>query len=57
MERITLTRTATTEAAPASLRITIRVKTRPLRLAMLVAAIVLWGCVAAGLLLPSGISA
>jgi len=47
MERITLTRTATTETAPASLHITIRVKTRPLRLALLIAAILSWGGVAA----------
>jgi hypothetical protein len=53
MDRITLTRSPTTEAAPASLHITIRVKTRPLRLALLVAAILLWGYAAAALLLPS----
>jgi hypothetical protein len=44
MERITLTRTATSEAAPASLRIMIRVKPRPLRVALLSLGIVLWGC-------------
>jgi len=43
MERITLTRTATSEAAPASLRITIRVKPRPLRVALLSLGVVLWG--------------
>lgn len=43
MERITLTRTAISEAAPASLRITIRVKTRPLRIAVLAGAIAFWG--------------
>ena len=42
MERITLTRTAISEAAPASLRITIRVKTRPIRVAMLAGVIALW---------------
>jgi hypothetical protein len=42
MERITLTRTAISEAAPASLRITIRVKTRPLRVALLAGAIGFW---------------
>jgi len=47
MERITLTRTATSEAAPASLRITIRVKPRPLRVSLLSLGIVLWGCGAA----------
>jgi hypothetical protein len=52
MERITLTRTATSEAAPASLRIIIRVKTRPLRVAFLAGAILLWGYGAAGLVLP-----
>ena len=52
MERITLTRTATTEAAPASLRIIIRVKTRPVRVAILVAALLLWGYGASGLVLP-----
>lgn len=46
MERITLTR-AVSEAAPASLRITIRVKTRPLRVAMLALGLLLWGLVAA----------
>ena len=44
MERITLTRGATSEAAPASLRIMIRVKPRPLRVALLSLGIVLWGC-------------
>ena len=44
MDRITLTRTATSEAAPASLRIMIRVKPRPLRVALLSLGIVLWGC-------------
>jgi hypothetical protein len=43
MERITLTRTATSEAAPSSLRITIRVKPRPVRVALLSLGIVLWG--------------
>ncbi|HVE38596.1 MAG TPA: hypothetical protein VNM14_01830 [Planctomycetota bacterium] len=43
MERITLTRGATTEATPSSLRITIRVKTRPLRLILLISALLLWG--------------
>lgn len=43
MERITLTRTAISEAAPASLRITIRVKTRPIRIALLAGAIAFWG--------------
>src|ERR1051325_10453346 len=52
MERITLTRTATSEAAPASLRIIIRVKTRPLRVAFLLVALLLWGYGAAGLVLP-----
>ncbi len=47
MERITLTRAATSEAAPASLRIMIRVKPRPLRVALLSLGIVLWGCGAA----------
>jgi hypothetical protein len=47
MTRITLTRTATSEAAPASLRITIRVKPRPVRVALLSLGIVLWGCGAA----------
>lgn len=42
MERITLTRTAISEAAPASLRITIRVKTRPIRVALLAAGIAFW---------------
>jgi len=42
MERITLSRAAISEAAPASLRITIRVKTRPLRVAFLAGAIVFW---------------
>lgn len=42
MERITLTRAATSEAAPACLRITIRVKTRPVRVVLLSAAIALW---------------
>jgi len=50
MERITLTRTATTEAAPASLRITIRVKPRPLRVALLSLGIVLWSFGAASVL-------
>lgn len=52
MERITLTRTATSEAAPSSLRITIRVKTRPVRVALLSLGIVLWGCGAVGVILP-----
>jgi hypothetical protein len=51
MERITLTRGATTEATPSSLRITIRVKTRPLRLVLLASALLLWGFGAAGLIL------
>jgi len=42
MERITLTRGATTEATPSSLRITIRVKTRPLRLVLLASSLLLW---------------
>jgi hypothetical protein len=42
MERITLTRTAVSEAAPASLRITIRVKSRPLRVVLLAGAIAFW---------------
>ena len=42
MERITLTRTATSEAAPASLRITIRVKSRPWRVGLLAGALLLW---------------
>jgi hypothetical protein len=42
MERITLTRTAISEAAPASLRITIRVKTRPSRVVLLAGAIAFW---------------
>jgi hypothetical protein len=53
MERITLTRGATTEATPSSLRITIRVKTRPLRLIFLASALLLWGLGAACLLLSS----
>lgn len=54
MERITLTRGATTEATPSSLRITIRVKSRPLRLVMLASALLLWGFGAACLLLSHG---
>jgi hypothetical protein len=42
MERITLSRAATSETDPAGLRITIRVRTRPLRAALLSAAIALW---------------
>jgi hypothetical protein len=42
MTRITLTRTAVSEAAPASLRITIRVKTRTIRVALLAGAIAFW---------------
>jgi hypothetical protein len=53
MERITLTRTATSEAAPASLRIIIRVKARPLRFAILVAVLLAWGFGAIRLLVPS----
>src|SRR5204862_8251847 len=52
MERITLTRGATTEATPSSLRITIRVKTRPLRLVLLSSAPLLWGLGAAWLVVP-----
>ena len=52
MERITLTRTPITEAAPASLRITIRVKTRPIRVMMLAGAIVLWALLGARVGLP-----
>ena len=52
MERITLTRGATTEATPSSLRITIRVKTRPLRLVLLASALLLWGLGAACLAVP-----
>jgi hypothetical protein len=52
MERITLTRAATSQALPASLRITIRVKTRPIRVALLAAAIALWICGAVTLALP-----
>lgn len=51
MERITLTRGTASEADPACLRITIRVKTRPLRVALLIAAVALWGGVAASLAL------
>jgi hypothetical protein len=47
MERITLTRGATTEATPSSLRITIRVKTRPLRTILLASVLLLWGVGAA----------
>jgi hypothetical protein len=46
MERITLTRGATTEATPSSLRITIRVKTRPLRLVLLAGALGAWSLAA-----------
>jgi len=53
MERITLTRTATSEAAPTCLRIIIRVKTRPVRVAILLAVLLLWGYGAAGLLFPT----
>jgi len=42
MERITLSRTAISAAAPASLRIMIRVKTRPARVALLAGAIAFW---------------
>ena len=52
MERIILTRTATSEAAPASLRIVIRVKTRPVRVVLILAVLLIWGYGAAGLLLP-----
>ena len=52
MERITLTRGAVTEAAPSSLRITIRVKTRPVRVALLAAGLLLWGYGLAALVLP-----
>src|SRR5690349_16140053 len=52
MERITLTRTPTSEAAPASLRITIRVKKRPVRVAILAVALLLWGYGAARVALP-----
>jgi hypothetical protein len=51
MERITLSRAAPSEAVPSSLRITIRVKTRPLRVALLASAIALWIGVAASLAL------
>ena len=57
MTRITLTRTTTTEAAPASLRITIRVKHRPLRVALLSLGIALWGCGAASVLFFPGADA
>jgi hypothetical protein len=50
MERITLTRGATTEATPSSLRITIRVKSRPLRLVLLGSALLLWAISAACLI-------
>ena len=52
MERITLTRTPTSEATSASLRITIRVKTRPVRVAILAVALLLWGYGAARVALP-----
>lgn len=52
MERITLTRAAISESTPASLRIIIRVKTRPLRVALLVGALLLWALVAAKVGLP-----
>lgn len=54
MERITLTRTATSEASPASLRITIRVKTRPIRVALLAVALAAWVWGAVTLALPHG---
>jgi hypothetical protein len=43
LDRITLTRAARSETIPASLRITIRVKLRPVRVAFLAAAILLLG--------------